>query len=116
MPSSLPLAVPSSVTATVEWPVFSFSARISASVCVRADVGIADDKARLIALDAGDHRGLALDGLRAVDKGNAALLGQGDGHLVVGNRLHDGGDQRDVRMDRAGLLALAELDDRGAGG
>ena len=32
MPSSFPLAVPSSVTATVEWPVFSFRVRISASV------------------------------------------------------------------------------------
>ena len=34
MPSSFPLGVPPSVTATVEWPVRFFSSRMSARVAV----------------------------------------------------------------------------------
>ena len=80
---------------------------------IRLDVGIGYDKAGLVAFDAGHHRGLALDGLRAVNKGNAALLRKRDRHAVVRNRLHDGRNHRDVRI-QGGLLSFSELDDRGA--
>ena len=56
---------------------------------VRPDIGVAGDKAGLVALDPGDHGGLALHALGAVDKGDAALLCQGDCHPIIRNRLHD---------------------------
>ena len=103
------MGVASSVMATVEKPFFSFRASTSASVCVRGQVRGADDEARLAALHPADHGGLVLDGLGAVDEGQAALLGQGHGQGVVGDSLHDGGDHGDVQADGALLLPLAVL-------
>ena len=80
---------------------------------LRRQVGVRGDKALLVGLDAADHIGLLLNGLRAVDEGNAALLGQRNGQLLAGNGLHDGRDHRDVHFKRAILLALAVLDQRG---
>ena len=80
---------------------------------VGTDVGIGLDKARLIALDASDHGRLVLDGLRAVDEGDAALRGQGNGHFVVGNRLHDRGYHRDIHGQGALFFALAIFHQRG---
>ena len=57
---------------------------------VRTEVGVADHETGLVRLDPGHHGGLLLDGLGAVDEAHAALLGEGHGHLVVGNSLHDG--------------------------
>ena len=56
---------------------------------LRRQVGGGGHKARLAALHAAHHLGLALDGLRAEDEGKAALLGKGDGQRVVRNGLHD---------------------------
>ena len=80
---------------------------------VGAQVRVADHEAGLVVLHAGDHGGLLLDGLGAVDERNAALLGQRDCHAVVRNRLHDRGNQRDIRVER-GILALLILDDGSA--
>ena len=80
---------------------------------LRRQVGVRGDKALLVGLDAADHIGLLLNGLGAVDEGDAALLGQGNRQLLTGDRLHDGGDHRDVHFQRAGFLALAVLDQRG---
>ena len=80
---------------------------------VRAHVGIADDEALFVAFDARDHRRLVLHGLRAVDERNAALLGERDGHGVVGHRLHDGRYPGDVHGKRAILLPLAVFHQRG---
>ena len=79
---------------------------------LRRQVAVADHEAGLVGLDPGDHSRLLLDGLGAVNKGNAALLGQGDGHGIVGHRLHNGGHQRDIQADGA-LFAFAELHQRG---
>ena len=76
-------------------------------------VGVGNDVTGLEALDAADHSGLVLDALGAVDEGDAALTGQRDGQLIAGDRLHDGADHRDIHFQRAALLALAVLDQRG---
>ena len=49
---------------------------------VGADVRVAAHKARLVALDAGDHRGLGFDGLRTINKRQPAFLRQRDGQLI----------------------------------
>ena len=76
-------------------------------------VGVGNDVTGLEALDAADHSGLVLDALGAVDEGDAALAGQRDGQLIAGDRLHDGADHGDIHFQRAALLALAVLDQRG---
>ena len=80
---------------------------------VGLDVGVRNDKASLVRLDACYHCGFALNRLRAVDKGNTAFSCQCDCHFVIGNCLHDRRDQRDVRI-QCGLLALLKLYDRRA--
>jgi len=79
----------------------------------RGQIGVRDDIAGLIALDAADHRCLILNALGAIDKGNAALACQRDRQLVAGDCLHDGTDHGDVHFQRAFFLALAVLDQRG---
>ena len=76
----------------------------------RGQVGGGGDKAGLVVLDLGYHGRLALDRLRAIDKADAALLGQGDGKGVVGHGLHHGAGQRNVQGDGGLLLPLAVLD------
>ena len=49
----------------------------------RLDVRIAAHEARLVVLDARDHRRFLLGRLRTVDEGHAALARQGDRHRVV---------------------------------
>ena len=97
MPSSLPLAVPSSVTGMVECPCCSFRATTSARRHVGRKVGVAGHEPGLVVLHARDHGRLLLDGLRAVDERQAAFGRQGDGHAVVGHRLHDGGNHGNVQ-------------------
>ena len=46
-------------------------------------------------------------------KGNAALLGKGNGELLAGNGLHDSRNHGDVHGQGAGFFALAVLDQRG---
>ena len=82
---------------------------------IGADVRIALDEARLVALDAGDHRGLILDRLRAIEERHAALLRQRDGQPVAGHGLHHGRDHRHVERERR-LLTRAETRQRGAQG
>ena len=80
---------------------------------VGRQVGGTDDKTGLAAFHPAHHRGLVFNGLRAVDKRQAALLGQGHRQGVVGHRLHDGGDHGDIQADGAVLLPLAILDQGG---
>ena len=79
---------------------------------VGGNVRITDYETGLIRFYLFDHRGFALDTLGAVDEAHAALGGQGHGHTVVGDGLHDRGDQRDVQGDRR-FLAFSELNERG---
>ena len=55
---------------------------------------------------------LAFDGLGAIDEGKTAFFCQRDGQRVVGNGLHDSGDQRDVQRDRW-FFAFSEFDQWG---
>ena len=81
----------------------------------QAKVGVAGDKAGLVVLHPADHVGLLLNGLGNIDEGDAALLGQGDAHLLAGDGLHDCGDHRHVHGQGA-LFALFELHHRGLQG
>ena len=78
---------------------------------VGGDVRCAGHEACLIALDASYHCRLVLDGLRAVDERNAALLGKRNCHRVVGNGLHDGGSEGSVERNGA-FLAFLEFHQR----
>ena len=75
------------------------------------EVGVADDEARLVVLHPTDHGRLRLNGLGDIDKGDAALLGQRNAHLLAGHGLHDGGDHGDVHGQGA-FLSLLEADHR----
>ena len=66
------LAVPSSVTATVECPVFSLTPECP-SAFDRPDVGVTGDKTGFIALDSVDHGNFAFNGLRSIDNDNRPL-------------------------------------------
>ena len=79
---------------------------------VGREVRGAHDEAGLVRLDAAHHLGLALDGLGAIDEGQAALLGQGDGERVVRDGLHDGRNHGDVQAQRALLLPAAVAHER----
>ena len=78
-----------------------------------SQIGIGHHVTGLEALDAAHHGSLVLDALRAIDKGNAALTSQCNGQLIAGDRLHDGADHGDIHLQRALLLSLAVLDQRG---
>ena len=80
---------------------------------LRLYVGVGNDEAGLVALDAGYHSRFAFDRLRTVDEGNAALLRQCDRHAVIGYRLHDRRYHRDIGIQRR-LFTLLEFYDRGA--
>ena len=73
---------------------------------VRADVGVTADKAGLVVFHARDHRRLFLDGLRAVDEGNAALFSERNRHCVIRDRLHDRGGHGNVHHERRLLVAM----------
>ena len=96
--------------------VFLLQGQHVAQRCVRGQVRGTDDEPGLAALHPADHGGLVLNGLRAVDEGQAALLGQGHGQGVVGDSLHDSGDHGDVQADGALLLPLAVLHQGGLQG
>ena len=80
---------------------------------LRRQVGVGSDKALFVGLDPAHHIGFLFDGLRTVNKGNAALLGQRNRQFLTGNRLHDGRYHGDIHFQRALFLALAVLDQRG---
>ncbi len=80
---------------------------------VGGEVCVGGDEAGLVVLHAGHHGGLVLDGLVAVDERQTALGGERHGHLVVGHGGHDGGNHRHGKRERALLLALAVLHQRG---
>ncbi len=81
---------------------------------LRREIGGARHKAGFVSLHAPNHLRLVLERLGAVNEGQAALLGQGNGERVIGDSLHDGGGHGDVQHQGAVLLALAEADKRGA--
>ena len=80
--------------------------------CVGLDVGVGDDESGFIGFHAGDHCRFVFDALGTVDKRDAAFPCEGDRHAVVGDRLHNRGDQRDVCID-CGFLSAAVFDDGG---
>ena len=61
-----------------------------------------DDHAALRALDAVHFGRLVLDREVLVDDAEAALLGHGDGHRRLGDRIHGGAQKRHVERDVAG--------------
>ena len=65
-----------------------------------------DDHAALGALHLVDFIGLLLDGQIAMDDAEAALLGERDGHVGFGDRIHGGADDGDVEADVARDLSL----------
>ena len=75
---------------------------------IGSNVGIAYNKARLIALCTLYHSRLVLNRLRAVNKGNSALSGKRYGKTVARDRLHYGGNQRNIHSDRR-LFTLFEF-------
>ena len=79
---------------------------------LRGQIGSRGDEAGLVVLDPGDHGRLALNGLRAENEADAALLRQCNGQRVIGHRLHNGGSQGNVQGNGGLFLALAELDQR----
>ena len=67
---------------------------------VGLDVGVADNKTRLVILGASDHRRLILHRLRAVNEGHAALFGKRYRQPVPRHRLHDRRHQRNIHGNR----------------
>ena len=67
---------------------------------VRAQVGIADHETSLEALDTSYHGSFAFNGLGPVDEGDAPFPGQGNGHIVIRYRLHDGRNQGNIQAHR----------------
>ena len=78
---------------------------------LRSERGIGLDEAGLVILNGLDHGSLGLGGLRTIDKGHAALGGQGNAHVHAGNGLHDGRNHGDVKGN-CGLLAALETRQR----
>ncbi|MPM87588.1 hypothetical protein SDC9_134688 [bioreactor metagenome] len=79
---------------------------------VGPEVGVADHKARLVALYPADHLGLPVNGLGHVDKSHAALPGKGNAHLLPGDGLNHRGNHGDVG-GKSRLLPPAEFYQRG---
>ncbi|MNE41292.1 hypothetical protein D3C80_1353540 [compost metagenome] len=73
---------------------------------LRTEVGVAYDEAGFEFLDPADHLHLLLDGLGAVDEGDAAAFGQSNRHIVVRDRLHNGRGNRKVHGQGRSLAAF----------
>ena len=67
--------------------------------------GVGDD-AVLAALDHVHLLGLGADGHIFMNDADAALTGDGDGHAVLGDGIHGGAHQGDVKPDPAGELGM----------
>ena len=78
--------------------------------CRGRKIGVRTNEACFVVFHARDHSGLALDRLRTIDEGDAALLRKRDGHLVIRNGLHDSGNHGDRKRD-GGFFALLELNE-----
>ena len=66
---------------------------------IRAQIGIACYKTRLVRLDSAYHGRLIFDCLGAEYKRNSTFFCQRDRHIIVGNSLHDSGYQWNVHCD-----------------
>ena len=75
------------------------------------NVGVALDEARLVIFDLSHHFRLTFDGLRAENKGNAALARKRYRKAIARDRLHYCRSQRNVDLEFGGF-ALFELDER----
>ena len=78
------------------------------------EVAVTGDKTGLKTLDPMDHVALVLDGLGTEDERKAPLPGQGHGHPVIRDRLHDGRNHGNAELDGAFFLSPPVLD-QGAG-
>ena len=99
MPTSLPLASVIGKPLTFFCFIISW-ARLDRLVGRQRD-GIENDAVGR-ALDLVDLLGLLLDRHVLVDDADAAFLGQGDRHLVLGHRVHRRAEQRNVESDPLG--------------
>ena len=79
---------------------------------IRAEIGVTAHKSGFETLDFGNHRRLAFNGLRAVNKGDAAFLCESHCQSVTGDRLHDSGNQRDIQRN-CRLFSLFKTHQRG---
>ena len=80
---------------------------------VRTNVRIAANKACTMSLNTSNHSCLILNGLGAIDEGNAALFGQSNCQLFAGNSLHDCGNHGDIHGDSR-FFAFFEFYERSA--
>ena len=80
---------------------------------VRTNVRIAANKACTMCLYASNHSCLVLNGLGAIDEGNAALFGQSNCQLFTGNSLHDCRYHGDIHGDGR-FLTFFKLYERSA--
>ena len=74
---------------------------------IRRKISVRNYKAGLVVLHACDHGGFLLDGLVAVNEGQATFRCQRNSHLVIRNSCHNGGNHRNIQRKRAFLFALA---------
>ena len=72
---------------------------------------IVGDKSSLEFLHTTNHFGLTLYALRSEDKRKSPVACQFDGQRIIGDRLHDSRNKRDIQLD-AGTLIAIELDER----
>lgn len=82
-------------------PFLLQSLRLSHGAILGDDNGVVDE-AVLVALDAADHVGLLLGRAVVVDDTDSALQSDMDGHLVLGDGVHGGGDEGGLESDALG--------------
>ena len=93
-------------------PVAGFQVQHIPERGVRGEVGVAGNKARLVALYPRHHCRLVLNGLGTENEGQPPLLRQCDCQRVVGHGLHNGGYHGNTQGKRTRLLILAVLHQR----
>ena len=97
-----PACLPLSVIGTPETLCCSMTSRARATVASGGSVTGSVMMPLARPLDLVDLLGLPLDRHVLVDDAQAALLGQGDGHLALGDRVHRRAEQGDVQPDALG--------------
>ena len=97
----MPTALPSRTTGTPEMFFERVSASTSRIVVLGADRDRVVDDAALEALHARDFARLRLDGHVLVQDADAAFLRDRNREAVLGDRVHGGGDDRQVQPDAA---------------
>ena len=76
---------------------------------VQAEVGVTGDKAGLVCLHLADHLSLLFNGLGDEDKGNTALFGKANTHLLTRDGLHNSRNHGDIHSQGTLFLTFAVL-------